>query len=266
MFPLLFEWGPLRLHSWGFLVALGGMLSCGWMFSRREGMGLKREEHYWLLVNLILVCGFVGGRLLFIAEYVPWGSAGFWDSLASRGTGFSVLGAFAFVVAGLWVFSRRVSVPFLPVLDHFCVTLPFWHAVGRGGCFLAGCCQGRPTDAAWAVTFTHPRSLVPPEFLGRPLHPAQLYELAADLVLGLALYLGLWRRYERGALPPGVVSGAYIIAAAFLRFGLERFRGDTVASGVLGLSVAQLLSLGYVVFAGLILRQAWSQSHAARPD
>ena len=61
------------------------------------------------------------------------------------------------------------------------------HVVGRFGCLFAGCCYGKPTTLPWGITFTDPfaaDNVGTP--LGVPLHPTQLYEAGAELLILIA--------------------------------------------------------------------------------
>lgn len=229
MHPVLIRIGEWRLFSYGALIAAGGALSTWFWLGRWKAMGLKRREDVWILVNAILLSGFLGGKILFLLEY---------DRTAlGFNSGFSVMGAFASVFLGVWIFCRRQKIAFKPVLDYVCRAAPLWHSFGRMGCFMAGCCFGRPTSSAFGVVFSNPESLVPERYLGVPLHPAQLYEAAGDL----AIFFGLSMIKPK---KPGTIAGIYFISYAVLRFSMEFFRGDTVAMG--SVTAGQLLSLGLV--------------------
>lgn len=228
MHPVLLQLGDWRLFSYGALIALGGALSAAYWLSCWKAMGLRKREDVWLLVNVILISGFAGGKLLFLLEYDRSG-LGF-------NSGFSVMGAFGSVALGVYLYSRALRLDFRRLLDYVCQAAPVWHAFGRLGCFAAGCCFGRPTQAPWAAVFTDPESMVPARLLGVPLHPAQLYEAAGDLVIAAGLYFFV--RPGRGAL-----AAWYFIAYALLRFFMEFFRGDIVATPFLGLTAAQVMTL-----------------------
>lgn len=94
---------------------------------------------------------------------------------------------------------------------------------GRFGCFFAGCDYGKVSeDLSWAVTFHDPSSLVPPDLLGLPLHPTQIYMALGNLaafIAGTAVY--------RLAHRDGAAFGAVAIVFAVSRFIAEVYRGDT---------------------------------------
>ncbi|MBI3565851.1 MAG: prolipoprotein diacylglyceryl transferase [Elusimicrobia bacterium] len=259
MRPVLFALGPFKLYGYGAMIVLGGLLAFGFLRARSAKVGFRSDDDFWLFVNVILGSGFLGGRLLFLFEYTRWFSPNFWKTMFSLNEGFSVLGAFAGVPLGVWLFCRARKVPFLRLLDTVCVMAPFWHVFGRLGCFLAGCCHGRPTSAPWAVTFRDPRAMVPPEWLGTPLHPAQLYEAVGDALIAAALYRLLVKTEGRA---PGLVAAAYFAAYGVLRFSLEFYRGDTVPLA-LGLTAGQGLGLGLVAAALALLA---GRSLCSRPS
>ena len=179
---------------------------------------------------------------MFLAEYTRPFSADFWAALVSPSRGFSVMGAFGGVSAGLWWLARRSGVPFLRLLDYVCAAAPLWHAFGRLGCFMAGCCFGRPSTLPWAVTFRDPRSLVDTALVGVPLHPTQLYEALGDLVIAGVLMRWVLPEVERGRRPVGTVAAAYFLAYGVLRFATEFWRGDVLAIPGVGLTAAQGMS------------------------
>ncbi|MDD5657975.1 MAG: prolipoprotein diacylglyceryl transferase [Elusimicrobia bacterium] len=242
MHPVLLALGPLRIYSYGALIALGGVLSAMIWKAKRERMGLRSDDEFWLLLNVILFGGFIGGRVLFILEYVPFRAETLWSAIFSFSKGFSVLGAFVGVGGGVWLFCRRRRLEFLRLIDYVCLIAPFWHVFGRLGCLAAGCCYGRPTRLPWGLRFADPAAMVPGSWRGLPLHPTQLYEAAGDAAIFLALYFAVLPRAERGRLPRGFLAGAYFAAYGVLRFFVEFCRGDTV-SGFMGMSAGQGLSL-----------------------
>ena len=251
MHPVLLTFGTFRVFSYGVLIAVGGAFSCLIWSTKRVEMGLRSEDDFWLLVNVILFGGFLGGRGLFIIEYVPFRGPELWSAVFSLSHGFSVLGAFAGVVGAVGLLARSRRIPVLRLLDYVSLLAPFWHVFGRLGCFAAGCCFGRPTQLPWAVRFTDPSCLVDRALLGTPLHPTQLYEAFGEAGIFLGLWVLVVPRVERGGLPFGTISGLYFAAYGLLRFGVEFFRGDTVR-GVLGLTGGQVLCL-VLLSAGLTL-------------
>jgi phosphatidylglycerol---prolipoprotein diacylglyceryl transferase len=146
---------------------------------------------------------------------------------------------------------RRVKLPLWTTTDVFAPGIALGHAVGRFGCFFAGCCWGKPTDVPWAITFHDPfTALNTGTPLGLPLHPTQLYEAGAE---GLILAILLLSE-SRGHKYPGRTFWLYMLLYAISRFIIEFYRGDP--RGMVGpLSTSQFisvilapLSIGMLVF------------------
>jgi phosphatidylglycerol:prolipoprotein diacylglycerol transferase len=124
--------------------------------------------------------------------------------------------------------------------------LPAAHAIGRLGCFLGGCCYGRPFGGAWAVVYTD--VLAPAAHPPIPRHPAPLYESLGLIALAFALALVPLRRV--GAGHRGL---AYLAAYGALRVGNEAFRGDAVRGAYLGGAVSTSQLVGAVVCVGALV-------------
>ncbi len=127
--------------------------------------------------------------------------------------------------------------------DLLVLGLPIGEAIGRIGCFFAGCCYGKPTDLPWAIIFTHPQSLAK---LGVPLHPTQLYSFLKALIVFFIL-LG-FRRYKKG---DGQLIWIYILLYAIGRLIIEPFRGDE--RGLLILDVVTLTQAIALLFIPIAL-------------
>jgi phosphatidylglycerol:prolipoprotein diacylglycerol transferase len=133
------------------------------------------------------------------------------------------------------------------------------YMVGRLGCLAAGCCYGKPTDVAWAITFTDPAAnLNVGTPLNVPLHPTQLYESAAGLII-LLLLLALERR---GRSFPGRTFWLFVLFYSISRFIIEFYRGDDRGVVLNLLSTSQFIS---VVLAPLSLIMLWYLSRPSRP-
>lgn len=161
MFPVLFSIGPLTLHTYGVLLALGAALGL-WLLThlaKKQGLDPDRvmSLSLWLLIS-----GLVGSRLLFVllepAQFksAPWRVLAIWEGgLVFYG------GVAAALVVGL-ILMRRWRLPVLTLLDCAAPALALGQALGRFGCFSAGCCYGRVWEGGWcAVTFSDPLTLAP---------------------------------------------------------------------------------------------------------
>ena len=118
----------------------------------------------------------------------------------------------------------------------FATVLPLGHAIGRIGCFSAGCCYGIPFDSPFSVTYTETLGTTP---LGIPLFPVQIVE-SILLVLLFSAQLVLFLRLPQKQNLPVMV---YLTAYPTIRFLLEFLRGDSERGVLLGLSTSQWVSL-----------------------
>ncbi len=220
VYPVLFALGPLRLYGYGAAIALGGVIGARLLWLRRAKMGLPNEESFWALLNIACLSGFLGGKLLFLMQY------GLRAGLSVM-NGYSAFGGFLSVPLAVFAYARWKKIPFLKLADYMFLSAFLWHAFGRLGCFLAGCCYGRPTDYPWGLVFRDARSMVPPELRGIPLHPVQLYEAVGIMALCAVLWRIL-RATEEGKVRPGLVVAGHFGGYGVLRFGLEYLRLDVL--------------------------------------
>ena len=142
--------------------------------------------------------------------------------------------------------------------DLFACAVPLFHAFGRVGCFLAGCCYGIPAPAGWGgVTFS--QALLAPN--GVALVPVQLYEAAGCLLLFLLLDRLARRGWSGGQLLP-----VYLSLYGAFRFLLEFLRGDG-ARGFWGpLSTSQWVALATLAVAlPVLLWQQSKRNHQRQP-
>jgi phosphatidylglycerol---prolipoprotein diacylglyceryl transferase len=121
-------------------------------------------------------------------------------------------------------------------------------AVGRLGCFVAGCCYGRPTSLPWGVVFAQHDS--------QPRHPTQLYEAAFHALAAVVLY-----QLQRVGVFRGNLIKLYIIAYAAYRFLTEFLREEQrLWLDLTGYQWSALAMI--VVFAGLWWHDAEPQRNA----
>jgi phosphatidylglycerol---prolipoprotein diacylglyceryl transferase len=187
----------------------------------------------------IIVSALVGAKLLLlVVEWDAYATSPWEMVTLVRSGGVFYGGLIAAVVVSLW-YLRRHRMPVWSVTDVFAPAVALGHVIGRMGCFFAGCCHGRPTDVPWAVIF---RSEVAAENVGTPinipLHPTQIYEAGAELLILVALLL----TERRGRVFPGRTFWSYMLLYGVSRFVIEFYRGDV--RGMVGaLSTSQFVSV-----------------------
>lgn len=225
-----------------------------WREARHDGLDPNRMLDLSLLM---LLAGILGARLMHVlVEDNPLnpGRPILYYYLEHPGDIFKLWNGLAFyggfllaVPLGLW-FAKAKGLGVAKVTDIAAVAIPVGLVFGRLGCFMAGCCHGRPTDLPWGVTFTDPMSLARP--LGVALHPTQLYSSAFALVLYFLMYFQKrrWRKF------PGQVFLSFCLLYSAGRFLIEFVRNDNRGLWFGGsLSSSQVIALPVVVVSLVLL-------------
>lgn len=235
MHPVLLEIGILKIFTYGFLVASGFFVAIHLAVRQGKKEGIDPQKILDLSFY-ILVSAIIGARLLFIVvEYKyfienPVEILKFWKGgLVFYG---GLIGAALVTV----YFIKKNPMPLWKVADIAAPSLAIGQAIGRWGCFFAGCCYGKRSDLPWAITFTDGRSLAP---LNIPLHPSQIY-LSLN-VFFIFLFL-IWFRKRKSF--DGQLFWIYGILYSIGRFIIEFFRGDDRGFAVEGvLSTSQFIGI-----------------------
>lgn len=134
--------------------------------------------------------------------------------------------------------------PFALLERVYLPALPLSHALGRLGCFFAGCCYGKPTSGGWGVYYPA-KSLAPS---GVALVPVQLYECFGEIGIFLLLNL-ICNHWEK----PGKALGCYLFLYGGLRLMLEALRGDWVRGLIFGVSQGQIISVVVICIGAFLL-------------
>ncbi|MDR2142359.1 MAG: prolipoprotein diacylglyceryl transferase [Deltaproteobacteria bacterium] len=210
--------GPIHLSLYGVLVAAGAFLGLislrrtaprvGWSPQAAGDLG------FWLIVF-----GLIGARLFYVICH--------WSEFRAHPVtiffywkgGLMFQGAVVAAALTAIVVLRAQGLGFWAPADAVGPPLALGQAVGRLGCYAAGCCYGRPAPADFPLAAVFPPGSVAPARF--PLYPTQLMEGLGLLLLALGLWLFL-----KKSPPPGRVFGAYLLGAGALRASLEQWRGD----------------------------------------
>jgi len=202
---------------WGLFAAAGGVTAVLWLLRHRRGLGVSENE-FWAAMWTLLLGGVVGAKILFVVlgwEHYARGELRPW---ADFGVGFVFFGGLVGAAAAGAVFAAARGLGFVRGADYFAVAVPIGHAIGRIGCFFAGCCHGRPP------------------------HPVQLYEAAGLALIAFACRRVLGR-VERGELARGTAFRCYLVLYGTLRLLLDPLRADGRPERFLGLSHQQGFAL-----------------------
>jgi phosphatidylglycerol:prolipoprotein diacylglycerol transferase len=248
MHPILFEVGGWPVYAYGVLLAIAYLAALQLAVVRARRRGLDGSRVMDLGIYLI-IAALVGAKLMLVLVDLDYflSQPGEILSLVRAG-GVFYGGLIAAVGVALWLV-RRYELPMWTTADLFAPGIALGHVIGRFGCLLAGCCYGRPTSMPWAVTFTDPvaaANVGTP--LGIPLHPTQLYDAGAELLILVVLLAT-----ERKGRPfPGRTFWLYILLYGISRFIIEFFRGDDRGM-ILGVSTSQFVSLVAIPLAVAVL-------------
>jgi phosphatidylglycerol:prolipoprotein diacylglycerol transferase len=248
MYPRLFELGPVTLYTYGILLAAAYLAGLKLAMVRASHRQLDQTRVLDLGIYII-ISALIGAKLLLLLTDLQSYISNPAELLTlARSGGVFYGGLILAVVVALW-YIRKVGLPLWTTCDVFAPGIALGHIIGRLGCFFAGCCYGKPTDVAWAITFTDPfaaTNVGTP--LNVPLHPTQLYEAGAEAVI-LALLLAT---ESRGRRFPGRTFWLYMLLYAASRYVIEIYRGDP--RGVVGIfSTSQFISLVLAPLAVIML-------------
>lgn len=247
MHPLLVKIGPISIHTYGFLIAVGFLVAVAVIrrLAARSGLAIERvlDLTFWSLL-----VGFVGARLLYVITRLDYFSS---DPLAIFRVwegGLVFFGGPLAVIPFVWWYTRRYQLPVWRTMDSLIPGLTIAHMFGRAGCIASGCCYGRPTGSDWGLKFDS--GLVEASLRGVPLHPTQIYEASALFLL----FLGLLWVFRRKSFDGQVVL-TYFMAYPVIRSVIETFRGDLIRGFVIEgiLSTSQFISLVLFVAASAAL-------------
>src|SRR5438132_3767651 len=183
MYPRLLELGPITVYTYGVLLAAAYLLGLKLAMARAHARGLDSARVLDLGIYII-ISALVGAKLLLlITDFQTFKSDPRELVTLARSGGVFYGGLILAVVVALW-YIRRVGLPLWTTCDMFAPGIALGHVIGRFGCLFAGCCYGKPTTKPWGITFTDPFAAAN---VGTPLeqrlHPTQLYEAGAELLI-----------------------------------------------------------------------------------
>lgn len=251
MHPEIAHWGFIHIRAYGLMLAIAFLV--GTWLSLREARRLSLDEDKLItMILVVLVSSVVGARLLYVVEHLQefrrdWGSI-----LAVWQGGLTLYGGVVGGTLGGLTAARRLGLPMWTAADALTPGFALGTMFGRIGCFLNGCCYGRPTELPWGVVFP-PDSFAGLEYGNMPVHPSQLYFSLAGLVLfGVAMALR-----TRLAIP-GTLFWSILMLSALIRIPLDLTRSyepeaSLLHAGTVIITESQLLSFVIALFALLMI-------------
>jgi phosphatidylglycerol---prolipoprotein diacylglyceryl transferase len=249
MHPRLVEFPTIQLFgkqfspvlpTYGVLMAVAFVVGL-WLTHRLASKAGLPASRVVDLAVYTMIGGLIGARLLLVVVEWPYYAKHPRELVSLLQSGGVFYGGFLGALPVAWWYARRHQLDGWRTADVLAPGVALGQAIGRLGCFAAGCCFGRPTDMPWAVRFHDEyaaRATGTP--LDVPLHPTQLYESGAALLIFLfLLWLSGHKRFQ------GQVTLTYVALYAVARFIIEYFRGDAARGVVFGglFSTSQFIAL-----------------------
>ena len=240
---VLFVWGGWRVHSYPAMLYVGIVLGIYAQLGAARSLDLDAGRTLAATL-LLLTTALLGARLLHVVAHWPVYRADPARILRFAEGGASMYGGVLVAVPLSVLLLPLLGLPFGAFWDTASFTMLVGMIVTRAGCFLNGCCAGRPTASRWGVSL--------PDYRGvwRRRVPLQALEAAWGLGV-LAGACGLWSRRPFGGAVLLFTLGAYGAG----RILLEPLRDET--DRVMGTSVHRAISTGFVAIALGALAIAW---------
>ena len=258
MFPNLFSVGPLTMHTYGLMAALGvaAAITVTILSAKKEGFTTDQVMDMGFIMILSAI---IGARLLYVLIKLPYYIKNPLEIFELWHGGLVFSGGVIAVIISMAFYLKRHNISFWKTGDLWAPGVAIGQAIGRIGCFMAGCCYGKPTHCILGVTFTNPDSLAP---RGVPIHPTQLYSSAAGFIIFVILIiLKSKKRFN------GQVILWFFILHSTARLAIERFRGDY--RGMLpgtNMTVTQFIALMTLVTAVILLFVKKHQSETTETE
>lgn len=223
------------------LCALLGIIVCSLVgVLRRKNFSDLEQVDLTNTAALACVGMVIGGRVLFLITVLPAIIRNIKLLMSDLELAFQLLSSGLVAYGGLlgalcaiWLYARRYKLDMKSLFDFFAPLFPLFHAFGRVGCFLTGCCYGVESQAL-GIAF-HSSEIAPN---GVSLFPVQLLASALNLAL-FFIVLGFEKKHHR----QGKAMGFYLVIYAAGRFMIEFLRGDSARGFIIGLSTSQWISV-----------------------
>jgi phosphatidylglycerol:prolipoprotein diacylglycerol transferase len=262
MHPILYSFDGITLYTYGMMLSIGFLTGFALFLLDLKRRSLSVDTGidlaFWVLLSSI-----AGSRLVYVLLNLSYFGKNPVKIFMLWEGGLVWYGAFLGALAAVFIFFRVKKLPGWLWADIAIPYVALGQAIGRVGCFMAGCCYGRPTDLPWGVTFT--QSEIAP--LGAALHPTQLYEMLFNFTIFAVLFFRRNRVSFRGEQ---ILSYLFLYGAA--RGIVEVFRGDprgfwlwnTVStSQLIG---AAMMAAGIVLYFRIREKNRISPKDAVPPD
>jgi phosphatidylglycerol:prolipoprotein diacylglycerol transferase len=239
--PVIAAIGPFSIRWYSVMIAMAILVATivGLRETRRRGIA---DDDVYSFLTWAIIAGIIGSRLFHIIDKLDFYVATPTAIFAFQEGGLAIYGAVVGGLVALIGYAKYRGISTAVLADAVAPSMILGQAIGRVGCMINGDVFGRPTDLPWAVAYTHPNSMIDPQLLGVPTHPAAGYELIWDLIV----FAFLWKA-RKWNLANGTIVLMYFALYSVGRFLITFSRDDLLI--LLGLSQAQVIALGTIVVA-----------------
>ncbi len=236
MYPVLFSIGPLTIHSYGLMLGIAFLVTT-YLASKRAKIFNIPKDTVSNLTILFLISGVIGARVAYILYNMNDFVGRPLQMLMVNKGGLIFYGGLISAACTGVVFAKIKHLSIPDTADLMAPFIALGHAIGRLGCFLNGCCFGKPTDSFLGLCFPH--TIV-------KVYPTQLFSFAGLLII----FFILFPRQERRSFKGEIISSYLMLYGAF-RFFIEFLRGD-ILPVFHGLTAMQLISI-VLIISGMVL-------------
>jgi len=260
MYPVLFKIGRFELHSYGVMLAAAFAVSVFLAVKRGQKVGFTFSQIYDITI-VVIFSSLIGSRMAYVVLHFDEFRGRMWDiinPIQSNGqigiSGMVQLGGVVFAIAAVIIYVRIKSLSLGKVSDVLTPSLAIGIAIGRIGCFLNGCCFGKPCDLPWAIKFP-PGSFAHYAYNDTAVHPTQLYAVFYALLIFIILTIVDKKKPFHG----------FNLALFMILYGIARYINESLRyyegseSGMVlikifevGITFSQIISIA-LVLAGLII-------------
>lgn len=240
MFPIITIFGrDIPLYAVMAFMGAAAMILLSVFIAKKRGK-IPSEDIFFMLLFAGIGC-LIGAKLLYIIISVDvyWQpelslseNLENWYIILTQG-GLVFYGGLIGAFLGAFIYTKKYKLPIIESIETVVPAVPLFHAFGRVGCFLSGCCYGMEYDGLCSVTFTH--ALAAPNNVS--LFPTQMTEAIFNTILCIILCIIYFKKPRKG-----IVSGVYLISYSVMRFVLEFFRGDIIRGEAWIFSTSQWIS------------------------
>lgn len=235
MYPVFLHIGPITISCYGLMAGIGFLAALALLNFNRKYADLSSDDAS-NIIFISLIAGILGARIFYVVQFFHQFRGHLIDIIRIDKGGLVFYGGFFLAFIALVTYCIRKHIDTIRALDVMVPSLTIGHAFGRIGCFLHGCCYGKPTDLAWGVHYPI-NSEAFYRYGATPLHPVQIYETLCNIIICL-ISMVILRKCKRG-----LTISFYFIAYGLIRFLDEFLRGDHIVRRN-DFTIAQLIGFG----------------------